>query len=245
MTYMSSTPTDVFYPESDGKPMADSTKQYQWIVVIKENLEILLEKNLDAFIAGDLLWYPIEGDNKTCLAPDVMVVLGRPKGDRGSYQQWKERNIGPQVVFEIMSSSNTQREMQGKRSFYATHGVDEFYIYDPDRLRLSGYIRQGGELLAIVNMEGWVSPSLGIRFSKLNGELEIFYPDGRRFLTSLELNRRAVMAEEERDRFEEERDLVTQERDQFAQRAIEAEQERDRLMEQLRSLGINLKDSDS
>jgi Uma2 family endonuclease len=230
MTDQSSTLTDVFYPESDGQPIADNTKQYQWIVVIKENLEILLEKNLDAFIAGDLLWYPIEGDNVTRLAPDVMVVLGRPKGDRGSYQQWKERNIAPQVVFEIMSPNNTQREMQNKRSFYEQHGVEEFYIYDPDRLRLSGYIRQGGELLAIVNMEGWISPSLNIRFSKLNGELEIFYPDGRRFLTTLELNRRAVTAEEERDRFE--------------QRAIEAEQERDRLMEQLRSLGINLKSGD-
>jgi Uma2 family endonuclease len=230
MTYMSSTPTDVLYPESDGKPMADNTKQYQWIVIIKENLEILLEKNLDAFIAGDLLWYPIENDNVTCLAPDVMVVLGRPKGDRGSYQQWKERNIPPQVVFEIMSPNNTQREMQSKRSFYETHGVDEFYIYDPDRLRLSGYVRQGGELLAIANMEGWVSPSLSIRFTKLNGALEIFYPDGRRFLTTLELNRRAVTAEQERDRFE--------------QRAIEAEQERDRLMEQLRSLGINPTDID-
>jgi hypothetical protein len=192
-----------------------------------------LEKNLDAFIAGDLLWYPIENDNVTCLAPDVMVVLGRPKGDspgatlceRGSYQQWKERNIPPQVVFEIMSQNNTQREMQSKRSFYETHGVDEFYIYDPDRLRLSGYVRQGGELLAIANMEGWISPSLGIKFTKLNGALEIFYPDGRRFLTTLELNRRAVTAEQERDRFE--------------QRAIETEQERDRLMEQLRSLGIN------
>lgn len=237
MTDQSSTLTDVFYPESDGQPMADNTKQYQWIVVIKENLEILLEKNLDAFIAGDLLWYPIEGDNVTRLAPDVMVVLGRPKGDRGSYQQWKERNIAPQVVFEIMSPNNTQREMQNKRSFYEQHGVEEFYIYDPGRLRLSGYIRQGGELLAIVNMEGWISPSLNIRFSKLNGELEIFYPDGRRFLTTLELNRRAVTAEEERDRLEEERDRL-------AQRAIEAERERDRLMEQLRSLGINLKSED-
>jgi Uma2 family endonuclease len=232
MTYLSSAPTDMFYPESDGQPMADNTRQYQWIVIVKENLEILLEKNLDAFIAGDLLWYPIENDNVTCLAPDVMVVLGRPKGDRGSYQQWKERNIPPQIVFEIMSPNNTQREMQSKRSFYETHGVDEFYIYDPDRLRLSGYVRQGGELLAIANMEGWISPSLNIRFTNLNGELEIYYPNGRRFLTTLELNRRAVKAEEERD-------TVKQERDRFEQRAIEAEQERDRLMEQLRSLGIN------
>ena len=140
MTYMSSVPTDVLYPEDDGNRMAENTKQYRWIVIIKENLEILLANNLDAFIAGDLLWYPIEGDNVTCAAPDVMVILGRLKGDRGSYQQWKEGNISPKVTFEIMSPSNTQREMQEKRAFYETHGVDEFYIYDPDRFRLSGYI---------------------------------------------------------------------------------------------------------
>ena len=225
MTYTSSIPTDVSYPEDDGNRMAENTKQYRWIVIIKENLEILLANNLDAFIAGDLLWYPIEGDNVTCASPDVMVILGRPKGDRGSYQQWKEGNVAPKVTFEIMSPSNTQREMQEKRTFYETHGVDEFYIYDPDRFRLSGYIRQGGKLLPIANMEGWVSPSLNIRFSRSNGELEIFYPDGRRFLTTLELNNRAVAAEEELDLVIQERDLITQ--------------ERDRLLEQLRAMGIN------
>ena len=225
MTYTSSVATDVFYPEDDGKPMAENTKQYRWIVIIKENLEIVLATNLDAFIAGDLLWYPIEGDNVTCAAPDVMVILGRPKGDRGSYQQWKEGNIPPKVAFEIMSPSNTQREMQEKRGFYETHGVDEFYIYDPDRFRVSGYIRQGGKLLPIANMEGWVSPSLNIRFSRSNGELEIFYPDGRRFLTTLELNNRAVAAEEELDLVIQERDLIIQ--------------ERDRLLEQIRAMGIN------
>jgi Uma2 family endonuclease len=239
MTYTSSVPTDVFYPESDGKPMAENTKQYRWIVMIKENLEILLANNLDAFIAGDLLWYPIEGDNVTCAAPDVMVVLGRPKGDRGSYQQWKERNISPKVAFEIMSPSNTQREMQDKRTFYETHGVDEFYIYDPDRNRVSGYIRQGGTLLPIANMEGWISPSLDIRFSKTNGELEIYYPDGRRFLTTLQLNKRAIVAEQERDEFSE-RATMAEDRAIVAEdRAIVAEQERDRLLQQLRAMGIN------
>ncbi len=225
MTYLSSTPTDVFYPDSDEQPMSDNTRQYQWIVTIKENLEILLENDLDAFIAGDLLWYPIEGDNVTRLAPDVMVVFGRPKGHRASYQQWKERNIPPYVVFEILSPSNTQREMQTKRSLYETHGVHEFYIYDPDRHRLSGYIRQGDQLLSIANMEGWISPSLKIRFSKINGDLEIYYPNGRRFLTTLELNRQVSIVEEERDLVTQERDLVTQ--------------ERDRLLEQLRALGID------
>ena len=90
-------PTDtapaIIYPDSDGQPMADNTKQFRWIVVIKENLELLFADNPDVFVAGDLLWYPVEGDNKICQAPDTMVVFGRPKGDRGSYQQWKENNI--------------------------------------------------------------------------------------------------------------------------------------------------------
>ena len=80
-----------------------------------------------------------------------------------------------------MSPSNTQCEMQEKRRFYETHDVNEFYIYDLDRFKVSGYIRQDRELLAIGNMEGRGCLSLKIRFSKNNGELEIYYPDGRRF----------------------------------------------------------------
>ncbi len=41
------------------------------------------------------------------VAPDVMVVFGRPKGRRGSYKQWQEDNIAPQVVFAILSPSNS------------------------------------------------------------------------------------------------------------------------------------------
>jgi hypothetical protein len=80
--------TPVSYPDCDGNPMADNTEQFRWIVVLQQNLEWLFADDPTVFVAGDLLWYPIEGDNKTRSAPDVMVILGRPKGDRGSYKQW-------------------------------------------------------------------------------------------------------------------------------------------------------------
>jgi Uma2 family endonuclease len=76
------------------------------------------------FVAGDLLWYPVEGNNKIRNAPDVMVAFGRPKGDRGSYMQWKEENIAPQVVFEILSPGNTLTEMNKKQVFYDRYGKD-------------------------------------------------------------------------------------------------------------------------
>ena len=100
--------TEVFYPDSDGQPIASNTEQYRWIVTIQQNLDWLLEKS---FVAGDLFWYPIEGRSDISVAPDVMVALTRPKGKRLSYKQWVEDNIPPQVVFEILSPSNTRRVM--------------------------------------------------------------------------------------------------------------------------------------
>jgi Uma2 family endonuclease len=186
---------EIDYPDQDGNPMADNTRQFRLIVMIKENLEILYASLLDVFVAGDLLWYPIEGDNKTRLAPDAMVVFGRPKGDRGSYQQWKEGNIAPQITFEILSPSNFAPEMEEKRVFYETHGVEEYYSYDPDRFRLKGWLRQNNQLLPIPEMNGWVSPRMGIRFSHVKGDLEIYRPDGRKFLTSVELEQEARQAQ--------------------------------------------------
>jgi len=131
-------PTQIVYPDSDGKPMADNTRQFRWITTIKANLDWLFANNADVFVAGDLLWYPVEGDNKTRQAPDVMVAFGRPKGERGSYQQWKENNIPPQVVFEILSPGNTQTEMTRKLLFYDRYGVEEYYIYQLQRRTTTG-----------------------------------------------------------------------------------------------------------
>ncbi|WP_330936666.1 Uma2 family endonuclease [Cylindrospermopsis raciborskii] len=103
----------IVYPESDNKPMADNTRQFTWIVKIKENLEILFKSNVDVFVAGDLFWYPVEGSNKIKLAPDTMVVLG---DKQGSYRQW-ERTIFLWVVFEILSPGNNNTEMDRKSSF--------------------------------------------------------------------------------------------------------------------------------
>jgi Uma2 family endonuclease len=221
MTFLSEVDPKLLYPDSDGKPMSDNTEQFRWIVAIKENLEILFAAIENVFVAGDLLWYPVQSTLVSPTAPDVMVVFGRPKGKRGSYQQWKEDEIAPQVAFEILSPSNTSAEMERKREFYEAYGVEEYYLYDPDRLRLAGWLRQEEQLVAIESMEGWVSPRLGIRFSQVQGELEIYRPDGRKFLSSVELDR---LAEQERQRAELERQRAEQEQ----QRADREQQRADR-----------------
>ena len=204
----------VIYPDSDGQPMADNTKQFRWIVTIKENLELLFRDRPDVFIAGDLLWYPVEGDNTLRQAPDALVVFGRPKGDRGSYQQWKEGNIPPQVVFEILSPGNRPAEMLRKFKFYERYGVQEYYLYDPDDIELMGWQRRDNKLVSVDDMDGWVSPLLGIRFELGEAELEIYRPDGRKFLTTLELEQRAREAEARAIAAE---DLLAQYRDRYGE----------------------------
>ncbi|MFO7029757.1 hypothetical protein B9T07_06810 [Limnospira fusiformis CCALA 023] len=196
----------VIYPESDGNPMSDNTKQFRWIVVIKENLEILFNDDPNVLVAGDLLWYPQQGDNKIRQAPDTMVVFGRPKGDRGSYQQWEEGNIPPQVVFEILSPGNRLKEMARKFKFYEQYGVEEYYIFDPDRLDFNGWLRSSdGTLEVIDEPENWMSPRLGIRFELKDGNFTIYRPDGEKFLTSTEL---AAQVQTERQRAEAAEDRV-------------------------------------
>ncbi len=71
MTFTPAIDPDIEYPDSDGKPMADNTEQYEWIVKIKENLEILFATSPNVFIAGDLLWYPVQDKKITGpVAPD-------------------------------------------------------------------------------------------------------------------------------------------------------------------------------
>ncbi|MEH2225537.1 Uma2 family endonuclease [Nostoc sp.] len=208
----------IIYPDSDGQPMADNTKQFELIVWIKNNLELLFGNDPNVFVAGDLLWYSVEDDNKLRQAPDVMVVFGRSKGYRGSYQQWLEDNIPPQVVFEIWSPGNRISKMAKKLEFYERYGVEEYYLYEPDVVDLTGWQRRNSRLEVIDQMVGWVSPRLGVRFELTEEELQIYRPDGDRFLTFLELD---------------------QQRQQERQRAEQAEAQLEALRALLQERGIN------
>jgi Uma2 family endonuclease len=216
----------IVYPDSDGQPMSDNTKQFRWITVIKSNLDWLFQDQELVFVAGDLLWYPVEGNPKYRVAPDAMVVFGRPKGDRGSYKQWEEDNIAPQVVFEILSPGNTEGEMERKLQIYARCEVEEYYVYDPDRYILKGYQR-GDDLFLdrIEDMNGWTSPRLGISFNLSGEELQITHPDGRIFETF--------------DTVATERDLLLADKQQLEVEKQKLEAEKNKRDAKLRELGID------
>ena len=223
------------YPDSDGEPMADNTLQWDWIAQIKDNLETLFADRDDVFVAGDLMWYPVHGDSSICRAPDAMVVFGRPKGYRGSYIQWIEGKIAPQVVFEILSPSNSDDEMAKKHSFYERHGVEEYYLYDPYKPFLTVYQRNPATdtLNQVIPASGYTSPRLGVRFTipSDGSDMQIYRPDGepfRNFTETYQLREKACA----------ERDAATTRANEESARANEASARAERLAARLHELGI-------
>ena len=83
----------------------------------------------------------------------------------------------------------------------------------------------------IETMESWVSPRLGIRFQLMPDTLDIYRPDGQRFLTFVEI---AQLQAQETRRAEQER----QRADMQQQRAEREQRRAERLAEQLRALGV-------
>ena len=118
---------DVFYPCSDGKPMAENMWQSRAILNAVGDLEATLPT---ALVAADILMYPEEGNNKNPIAPDVLVGLGLGTRNRSSYFVWKEGKP-PDWVLEVASPSTQADDLGVKRCRYAAMGVPEYWMFDP------------------------------------------------------------------------------------------------------------------
>lgn len=208
----------IVYPDTDGLPMAENTKQFDAIVTIKENLEIQFRDDPMVFIAGDLFWYPEEGNNTNRTAPDVMVVFGVPKGHRSSYMQWVENGIVPQVVIEVLSPGNRIAEMSRKQWTYDRQGVEEYYIFDPETGIWDGWTRGTERFDPVKEMHGWTSPRLQVKFESVEGtELTLYGANGKRFRPVAEI-------EAERQELEESLEIERRGREQAGRRADAAMQ---------------------
>lgn len=168
----------VTYPDSDGKPMSDNTLQWDTIAYLIMVIRHWFSPRQDVFVAGDLLWYYEEGNNKARIGPDCLVAFGRPPGYRGSYMQWVEGGICPQVVFEVLSPKNTKKEMAAKYELYARLGCLEYYLVDPYKLLVGGFQRAGEHIVPIADAIGHRSELLGLTLGFREDFFDLVTDDG-------------------------------------------------------------------
>ena len=120
----------VTYPESDGKPMAETDIHRDQMVYLIETLKDRFRNDPQVYVAGNLFIYYEEGNPEAKVAPDTFVVWGVPKRQRRIYQIWKEGK-GPDFVVEVTSRSTRWEDIGTKRGIYAALGVREYVLFDP------------------------------------------------------------------------------------------------------------------
>ena len=196
----------VDYPESDGKPMAETDVHRQAMLDTIATLSDFFRDRPDVYVAGNLLLYYEEGNPAASVAPDVFVVFGVAKGLRRTYKVWEERHA-PTVVIEITSRATALEDQGNKRVLYAWLEVSEDFLCDPlaDYLTLSlqGFRLEDGEYrrLALDGEGAVVSEALGLRLQQEGARLRLIdVGSGERLLWPDEVAAARRAAEEQAHR---------------------------------------------
>lgn len=226
------TETADLYPESDGKPMADTDLHIKWILWTRQVLEWRFEQRPDVYISGNIMMYDIEGPRRTAVSPDILVAFGIGKKERRTYKVWEEGKA-PDFVMEFSSKRTYQNDLDRKVSHYAAMGIPEYFLYDVDRRYLPVPL-MGFRLVEDTYMQvsptvdgGLHSEVLNLNFHLLDDGFGLFDPVAKRWLqTSAEAATERVQQEVEA------REAATARAEQAEDRVQQAEAEAARLREE-------------
>ena len=75
----------------------------------------------------------LDNDNRTILQPDLYIVCGKEETDK------RRLNGAPDFIIEILSPSNRKHDMVLKLNKYQNAGVREYWIVDPQNLKIIVY----------------------------------------------------------------------------------------------------------
>jgi Uma2 family endonuclease len=132
-------PTEIFYPSSDGEPLAES---YLHLYAILATLEVLRQylQGRQATVLADQFLYYAQGYPRLRVAPDVMIVFNVAPGGRDNYKIWEEGEV-PSVIFEMTSPGTKEQDTGYKKTLYEQLGVQEYWLFDPNGEWIEEYLR--------------------------------------------------------------------------------------------------------
>ena len=135
------------YPESDGRPMAETQVHLQVMFDLHHALSLRYAEVPDVYVWFNMLLYDVQGDPSASVAPDVFLVRGVDKHERRTYKVWEEGRA-PSWICEVTSKSTKDEDEVTKKRVYERLGVEEYFLFDPLgeylKPRLQGYRLVGG-----------------------------------------------------------------------------------------------------
>jgi Uma2 family endonuclease len=179
-------PQEIYYPESDGEPMAETDVHRDHISDAIDSLRLHFQDEDDVYVSGNIMFYYVEGDPKKVISPDVMVVRGVEKKQRRIYKLWLEGKP-PEVVFEFSSRKTWNDDLIVKLRRYEEMGVKEYYVFDPEYDYLPDPLLAfrliDGRLVQVEVKDGRIfSEALGLEIVDTGKGLRFFNPKTGQFL---------------------------------------------------------------
>lgn len=218
----------IHYPESDGKPMAETEIHGDIIEDVKYKLSQRYRDEPMVHVGGNLLMYYVEGDPTQNVAPDVYVTFGMDKARRRIYKVWVERRP-PDVIFEITSDSSKYQDIGTKKGVYEALGVREYFLVDPLGDYLDPPLR-GFRL----NEQGQYQPIKGpVLESEVLG-LRIAWSRGQVSLTDSETGKVLLSSDQEAQRAAQEAQRAAQ-AEENEQKERRAREEAERQLQELKA----------
>ncbi|CAN5651302.1 hypothetical protein BH20ACI4_BH20ACI4_33980 [soil metagenome] len=195
---------EIYYPESDGKPMAETDVHRSQMNYLIESLKLFFENQKTAYVSGNIMFYYEEGNPYKSFSPDVMVCFDISPGDRRVYKLWEEKQF-PQVIFEISSRATWGEDLNKKWFLYQKFGVKEYYIFDPEYDYLPepliAYRLKKGELRQVKMKNGRIfSEELGLEIVDTGEGLRLYDPQTKEFIRTLEEERELRLKVDEENR---------------------------------------------
>src|SRR5262249_21479890 len=118
--------------DSDGRPMGDTEFHTNAVTWLREALQDHFASSPDVYVASVLVMYYKQGDPQARRDPDVLVARGVVgKHRRRSFRIWEEK-VAPCVLFEVASRDTWRTDVAEKPKLYASLGVKEYFVYDPE-----------------------------------------------------------------------------------------------------------------
>lgn len=155
----------------------ESEKHRRQSIVLTESLELALADRDDVYVGANMFVYysELQVKKNDFRGPDVFVVLDTTKRERKSWVVWQENGRTPDVVIELVSPTTETVDRGEKMRIYSKllH-VANYYIFDPDSLRLDGYgLDMRGEYARLEpDAQGdLVCPGLGLRLGVRRGRV--------------------------------------------------------------------------
>ena len=227
----------IFYPESDGKPMAETKFHRAVMMALIDGLQDWFAAGPLAYVSGNEFLYFVEGDPRRVVSPDVWLALGIDGAGQGrSFKTWEQGGKAPDLVVEVSSKSTRLEDLRKKFDLYRDElKVREYFLFDPlgEYLDppLQGYRLLEGEYVPIGPEAGRLpSEAVNLHLEADGAQVRLFDPaTGRRLLTRLERIEAEKASAREKDGIIREKDGIIQEKD-AALRLAEAEADRLRRM---------------